>query len=220
MQTEDLIRQLGRELAPVRRLAPPWRRAAVWLASGAVYVAAVVLWARVRRGRLGIEAEPWYVVQQAALAAAACAAAVSAFASVVPGSGTRARWALAASVLVMAASLAWATMSDVRELGTLGVGQETDWPCVVSITLGGIGLWMVAAAMLRRGAALDPRLTSLLAGVAALSLANIEACVSRPHAFAITVIVWHGVTSGVVLMALTSLGRRTLAWRRTAAIGP
>ena len=46
---------------------------------------------------------------------------------------------------------------------------------------------------LRRGAPLTPLISSLLAGVAAFSVANLEACVSRSHAFAITVFLWHGV---------------------------
>ena len=53
---------------------------------------------------------------------------------------------------------------------------------------------------------LEPRLTAALAGVAAVSLANIEACVSRMHAFTATVIVWHGVTVVFVIAAFVAVG--------------
>jgi hypothetical protein len=66
--------------------------------------------------------------------------------------------------------------------------------------------------MLRRGAPLTPRSTAFLAGMAALSLANIEACLTRPHAFASTVLVWHGVTAVVFAGVFASLGRRWLRW--------
>jgi len=114
---------------------------------------------------------------------------------------------------VVVAALLWGCTEDVRNLGTLGIGRETDWPCVISITLGGAMLWGVAVAMLRRGAPLAPRVTSLLAGAGALSLANIEACISRPHAFSSTVVLWHGVTTALVLVMLVSLASEALPWR-------
>ena len=86
----------------------------------------------------------------------------------------------------------------------------------MSITLGGLALWTVASAMLRRGAVLEPRLTAVLAGVAAVSLANIEACVSRVHAFTATVIAWHGVTIALVMIGFVALGPRVLSRRRRA----
>jgi hypothetical protein len=95
------------------------------------------------------------------------------------------------------------------------VGRETDWPCVVSIVAGGLVLWGIAISMLRRGAPLAPRGTSLIAGVAALSLANVEACISRAHAFAVTVVVWHGAATMLVLLAAMALAAPALPWRRT-----
>jgi hypothetical protein len=96
------------------------------------------------------------------------------------------------------------------------VGRETDWPCVVSIATGGVLLWGVAAVMLRRGAALSPGLTGALAAIAALSVANLEACISRPHAFAITIVLWHGAATAIMLLVLAGAGRRVFVWPRTA----
>jgi hypothetical protein len=42
--------------------------------------------------------------------------------------------------------------------------------------------------------------------VAAVSLANVEACVSRVHAFTATVIVWHGATAALVMIGFMALG--------------
>ena len=66
--------------------------------------------------------------------------------------------------------------------------------------------------MLRRGTPLTPRTTALLAGLAALSVVNVEACVTRPHALAMAVPLWHGgtITLGVALFA--GMGRRWLRW--------
>jgi hypothetical protein len=212
MNTEDLITRLGDGLGPVRPLAPPWRRAAAWLGCAAAYVCGVVLIAWVRGRPLdGIGAD---VPQQAALMATAVAASVAAFASVVPASDSRAlSIPLIPGMLVMAA-LFWGCMVDVRMLGTLGIGRETDWPCVLSITLGGALLWSLAVAMLRRGAPLTPRMSSLLAGVAAFSVANLEACLSRSHAFTITILLWHGMTTALFVAVLAQVGGGLLTWRK------
>jgi hypothetical protein len=206
MKTEDLIHQLGGELRPVRRLLPPWQRGAIWLACGVLYVTAVVTFAWVRRGALGAESDAPYVLQQTALALTAVLAALAAFASVVPGTASRARAMLAAPIGLMMAALVWGTIRDLQQFGSVGVGRETDWPCVVSISLGGPALWTVAGIMLRRGAVLQPRLTAALAGVAAVSLANIEACLGRVHVFTSTVIVWHGAAVVLVIAAFVAVG--------------
>jgi len=61
---------------------------------------------------------------------------------------------------------------------------------------------------------MTPRLSSLLAGVAAFSVANLEACLSRSHTFTITVLLWHGMTSALLVTALTQVGRGLLTWKR------
>jgi hypothetical protein len=214
MKTDELIHELGRDLRPVRPLPSPARRAGLWLSIGVVYVAVVVTLGWVRRGQLGIETAAPYVLQQLALALTGLFAALAAFMSVIPGVTSRARVALVLPVLVMMAALAWSTLRDVQQFGTAGFGIETDWPCVVSTTLGGLALWGVAGVMLRRGAVLEPRMTALLAGIAAVSLANIEACLGRIHAFTATVIVWHGTTAVLLLLASLALGPLVLARRR------
>jgi hypothetical protein len=54
----------------------------------------------------------------------------------------------------------------------------------------------------------------MLAGVAAFSVANIEACLSRPHMFTITVLLWHGMTTALLVTALAQIGRSFLTWKK------
>jgi hypothetical protein len=216
MNTEDLVQRLGDNLEPVRPLAPPWRRAATWLACAAVYLCGVVILAWLRGRSLdGVGTD---VTQQGALIATAVSAAVAAFASVVPGSDRRVLGIpLVPGMLVMAA-LAWGCVVDLRMQGTLGVGRETDWPCVLSISVGGVLLWAVGVAMLRRGAPMTPRVSSLLVGVAAFSVANLEACLSRGHAFTITVLLWHGIATALFVAPLAQAGRALLTWNKAASL--
>lgn len=214
METDELIRDLGRELRPVRRLPPPWRRAAAWLLCSVAYLASVWTLAWIRHGGVGIETDAPYVLQQGTLMAAGVLASLSAFASVIPGETDRTRSGLVIAVIAMTAALIWGTARDLAHLGTVGIGRESDWPCVVSITLGALALWGVAGAMLRRGAVLEPRTTSVLAAIAAISVANIEACVSRFHAFTATVVIWHGATAAIVMLGLAVLGPQLIGRRR------
>ena len=211
MNTEDLIQRLGDRLEPVRPLAPPWRRAAAWLACAAAYLCGIVLlaWAR---GRSLAGAD---LVQQGALIATAISASVAAFASVVPASDKRMLGIPLAPGMLLMAALVWGCIVDVRMHGTFGVGREVDWPCVVSISVGGAVLWALGVAMLRRGAPLTPRVSSLLAGVAAFAVANLEACLSRPHVFTITVLLWHGMTTALLVTALAHVGRGLLTWKHS-----
>jgi hypothetical protein len=155
-------------------------------------------------------------VQQVTLASTGILAALAAFASVIPGTTSRSRAALILPLVAMMAALAWGTVRDVQQFGTVGLGRETDWPCVVSTTIGTLVLGGIASAMLRRGAVLEPRMTAVLAGTAAVSLANVEACLSRVHAFTATVIVWHGVTAAALLLGVLTLGPLVLARRRVS----
>jgi hypothetical protein len=187
----------------------------VWLAGSGVYVLTFVIVAWVRRGRFEVTAHDGAsVVQQLALIATAMVASLAAFVSVIPSAGRRVFMAPVVAGTVVMAALLWSCLADVQRQGTLGWGREADWPCVVSIVVGSVLLWSWAMAMLRRGAPLAPRFSSLLAGVAALSVVNLEACVSRPHQFGITVLVWHGMTTSLMLVALSQTGRGFLRWKR------
>jgi hypothetical protein len=115
-------------------------------------------------------------------------------------------------VATWAAALLWAGVLDLQASGTLGVTSQSDWPCVASMTVGGLVVGAPLVWMLRRGAPLTPGLTAFLAGLAALSVANIEACLTRPHAFALTVLLWHGGTIAAVAALCALTGRRWLRW--------
>jgi hypothetical protein len=212
MKTDELIERLAREAQPVTRLPRPGVRTAVWLLGGAAYLAVVVLLVLTGRSRGPVATDGLYLVQVGASVATGIAAAVAAFASVVPGAGRRARSLVVACGLVAMGTLAWGCLLDLRASGTFGAASQTDWPCVVSMTLGGGALWALMAVMLKKGAPLAPRTTALFAGVAALSLANVEACVTRPHPFASIVLLWHGTTILLLVAIFTGIGDRVLHW--------
>jgi hypothetical protein len=212
MKTDDLIERLGREATVVTPLPAPGVRTAVWLVWGVIYLVAVAAMIFTAMSPGGAVLTPLYLLQQGAALVTGITAARAAFVSVVPGASNRARLLPAISGAVWVASLLWGGLLDVRTSGTLGISGQTDWPCVISMTIGGAVLGAPMLVMLRRGAPLTPRATAFLGGLAALSLANIEACLTRPHAFAMTVLLWHGVTVAIAAAVFVWIGRRCLRW--------
>ena len=80
------------------------------------------------------------------------------------------------------------------------------------MAVGGLVVGAPLVWMLRRGAPLTPGLTAFLAGLAALSFANIEACLTRPHPFAVTVLLWHGGTVAALAALCALTGHQWLRW--------
>ena len=85
METDELIERLSASARPVRRLKPPWVRAGLWLALSLPYVVAVVWYKLVMVDTTQALSDARFIIEQAATFATAVAAAVAAFASVVPG---------------------------------------------------------------------------------------------------------------------------------------
>jgi hypothetical protein len=212
MKTDELIDRLGRNVTVTRPLPAPGIRTAVWVVWAVIYlvVGAVMMFALMSSA--GVMSTPLYLMQQGAALATGIMAARAAFASVIPGSSNRV-WVLPAiGAAVWGVLLVWAGVQDLQGSGTLGVTSESDWPCVVSMTVGGLVVGIPLAWMLRRGAPLTPRLTGVLAALAAMSFANIEACLTRPHAFALTVLVWHGGTIVAIAALCFLMGHRWFRW--------
>ena len=155
---------------------------------------------------------PLYLVQQSAALVTGIMAARAAFASVIPGANNRVWMMPAIGAGVWSLSLLWAGVLNLQAVGTLGVTSQSDWPCVASMTVGGLVVGAPLVWMLQRGAPLTPGLTAFLAALAALSFANIEACLTRPHAFALTVLLWHGSTVAASAALCALMGPRWLRW--------
>jgi hypothetical protein len=212
MNTDDLIDRLGRDATVAKPLPAPGMRTAVWMVWALGYLVVVAMMMFAVMSSAGVMLTPLYLVQQSAALVTGIMAARAAFASVIPGSKTRV-WVLPAiGAAVWGVSLLWAGVRDLQASGTLGVTSQSDWPCVVSMTLGGLVVGSPLVWMLRRGAPLTPGLTAFLAALAALSFANIEACLTRPHAFALTILLWHGGTVAAVAALCALTGRRWLRW--------
>jgi hypothetical protein len=212
MKTDELIDRLGRDVPVASPLPAPGIRTAVWMVWAVIYLVVVAVMMFAVMSSAGVMLSPLYLLQQGAALTTGIMAARAAFASVIPGSNNRVWMQPAIGAAVWGVSLLWAGVRDLQASGTLGATSQSDWPCVASMALGGLVVGAPLVWMLRRGAPLTPGLTAFLAGLAALSVANIEACLTRPHAFAMTVLLWHGGTVAAVAALCAFIGPQWFRW--------
>ena len=200
MNTNDLIQNLSRDLAPVRPLRRPGVRAVAWIAGAAVYVAALTALLAKTGSPIDL-AEPRVWLPHLAAIAACLLASWAAFASVIPGHSRRpAAWAVI-GVLVWIAAVVIASRWDADLETVVGAGHEA--ACVVMIIGGGAPLLVVMAVLLRRGAPFTPGATAAFAALAVGALTNIGACFWRPHAVDDVVLFWHGGAILALVLACT-----------------
>ncbi len=218
MNTDHLIERLGRDATVVNPLPAPGMRTALWMLWALSYLVVFAATMLAVASSAGVMPTPLYLVQQTAALVTGIVAVRAAFASVIPGSNNRVWMLPAIGAGAWGVSLLWAGVLDRHAFGTLGITSQSDWPCVVSLTVGGLVVGAPLVWMLRRGAPLTPRLTAFLAAIAALSVANVGACLTRPHAFASTVLLWHGSTVVAVAALCALTGYRWLRWRHTTIL--
>ena len=212
MKTDELIERLGHHVTVARPLPTPGMRTVLWMVWAVSYLVVVAVMMLATMSSAVVATSPLFLVQQGAALVTGIMAARAAFASVIPGAGDR-TWVMPAmGPAVWGVSLLWGGVLDLQASGTLGVTSQSDWPCVAAMAVGGLVVGAPLVWMLRRGAPLTPRVTAFLGAVAALSVVNIEACLTRPHAFALTVLLWHGGTIAAIAALCALMGHRWFRW--------
>jgi hypothetical protein len=217
MKTEDFIVGLAREAHPVRRLPPPWRRARLWAVATAIYLAAVVVFMAPPDRLATAFGDLRFLFEQVAAALVGLTASAAALATVVPGHSRRVLIAPIAASLLWIATVAIGGWHDALRYGAAGTGLQTDWPCMVAITMIAIPPAVALVRMLQYGAPLTSRLTLALAALSAAGFANVAACVMRPHESTLTVLLWHGTLALVLCGIAALLGTSVLNWSRAAS---
>ena len=205
-----LIDALGAELAPVRRLPPPWRRAAGWL----LVVAAIAAVLLERYGVSGM-LRRWAGAPDLAWAGigavlTAATAAWAAFSLGVPGRSPR--WAL----LPLPPALLWIGASGLGCLrewiapDTLLAGPHQAGGCLFFIVSFSVPLSALLIWLLRRACPLRPLLTAVLIGLAsaAASASLLEICHEFDAAF--TDLLMHALAVAIVIGLNAAMGGRRL----------
>ncbi len=208
MQTDELIRRLSQDVAPVRRVTPPMQAALGWLALAVAVVAAGVLIAGLRHD---VEHRLMLMHEQVNLLAAlatGAAAAVAAFHLALPDRSDR--WAL----LPVPFAIFW--ISGLG-LGCIAEFIERGWPalgvsfaCMRFIIGFGVPLTLGMLWMTRHAARIRPGPVTWLAGLAAAALASVGLSLVHHLEAAAMVLIWHGLSVLLVMLLSRLWGARAL----------
>jgi len=213
MDTERLIQTLVDTAKPVRPLPRPWIRSVFWLAIAIPYMALVV-YVMSPRGDLMVKiTEARYIVEQLAALATGIAAAITAFATTIPGYS---RKILLLPVLPLAGwlgALGEGCVSTLIQSGLNGLTLQSDWFCLPAIALVGAIPAVAMVVMLRRGAPLMPCTTVTLGALAAAGLGNFGLRLFHPQDASFMVLVWQFGSVFILTAVAGCSGRHILNWR-------
>jgi len=201
LDTDKLIEQLAADAAPVKRLRPPGKRLALWLALSVPYIALVAYVHGLVVDMPALGADPRFLIEEAAALATAIAAGYAAFSTLVPGRSRSVMWLPLIPLSVWLISIGKGCIDDWIRSGPQGLELHIDWMCMPPMAWVGIVPVIAMVVMLRRGAPLMPRVTVALGGLAIGALANAGLQLFHLADISIMVLVWHFGTT-VLLTAL------------------
>ena len=211
--TETLIRELAGRTLPVRPLARPGVRAAAWLAIAVPSALLVVVMMPGRGDWVSRLLLPRVVSEEAFALTTGMLAAIAAFASVVPGYDRKILLLPVVPLALWLGGLGQNVVRDWLQLTSQGFSMQAEWVCLPATIMAGTVPAIAMAVMLRRGAPLTPRLSSLLGGLAAGGLGNLGVCVTHHTYGNVLVLAWHlGIVVALTLI-VGSAGRRLLNWQ-------
>jgi hypothetical protein len=212
--TADLIRRLAAAGTPVRPLARPWIRTALWCAVSLPYLWLLSLvWPHADTAVL---MDQRFVIEQAAALATGLTAAAAAFATIVPGASRRIVLAPIVPLALWMGHLERLCAGDWSASGHLPA-ILIHWACFPATVVAGIVPAVAIVVMLRRGAPMTPRLTTALGALAVAGLANFGIRFVHPFDASFVVLAWHVAAVFALSAAVASFGNRVFSWRNAIA---
>lgn len=212
--TDDLIAELAGGLTPVKRLAPPGKRLAGWLALA--LPVSLLLGAVVEQQHLALAMErirdPRILTELAAILLTALSAGYAALSSAQPGRSPKV-WALPVAPFALWLSLVGENCWRLFE--QVGPGQFSlapHWTCYPSVAATGFAPALVMALLLKRGALLTPTVTVALGTLAAAALGAVGLRLYHPPDATALLMLWQLIAT-VTFLGLASLVSGLLARR-------
>jgi hypothetical protein len=213
MQTDDLIARLAAGLAPVRRVAPPWRAALTWLGLALLVIGGAVAIFGFRHDIAQRVMLPEEQINLLAALLTGVAAAFAAFQLALPDRDSR--WALLPLPFAVfwLSGLGWGCLRDLAEHGSLRLGVS--FACMRFIIGFGVPLTAAMLWMARHAAPIRPGPVAVLGGLAAAAVASVGLSLVHHLDAAAMVLIWHGGSVLLVMLASWLWGPRAMQ-----AVGP
>lgn len=215
MKTEELIRTLAADSAPMQRLPHPALRAMIWLAISTVYVAGIVGIMGLRPDIAAKLAEPRFLVEVGAAYLTSMTAAAAAFCASCPGRPLWERFAPLPFLVIWLASLGEGCWRSWLQSGPDGLALRPDLQCFPTILIVSIVPAVFIFVMVRRAAPIAPITTSALATLAAAALAAAALRLFHAQDASLMVLVWQFGSVALLAGIAALFGQYLLPWPRT-----
>jgi len=210
--TSDLIDALVEAATPVRRLRPPWLRAALWLLVAAIVLGLLCIAHGVRADLLVRLREPVFVLSMIGALATAMLAALAAFTLSLPDSS---RWWLvlpAPGLAVWVSTIGYGCLTDWVRMDPEGVRMGEAARCFATLFLTSVPLSVAMLIMLRHAALLRPTAVSAVGGLAIAAMTSFALSLLHDLDATIMILLWNLGTAALIAGLASAFGRPTLSW--------
>ena len=212
VRTEDLIQEMVRDARPVRRLASPVWRLALWLGPSLLSSAAIVQAMGLRPDIQEKLAEPTYVIEVVAALLTGVLAGLAALCATYPGRPVWERFAPLPPLAVWLGSLGDGCWRTLMRMGPDGLHFMPDLICFPTIVIVGALPAFLIFRMVRRGAPTAPVSTMALAALAAAALGAAALRLFHPQDASVMVLVWQFGSVALLTLLGAAAGQRILRW--------
>jgi hypothetical protein len=202
--TPDLIAALAADATPVRRLRPPFARAAAWLIFAVLLIAAITVVHGLRPDLAERLRQPVFTLGIVASLVTGILATVASFLVSLPD---RSRlWLLlpAPSFAVWLSAIGYGCLTDWVSLGPNSVRVGEAVRCFVILVVTSLPLSLVLLAMLRHAAPLRPTLVTLAGSLSVAAITATALSLFHNPDATIMILIWNLGTS-VLIIALACL---------------
>jgi len=210
--TSDLIDLLAGSVTPVRRLRPPFLRAALWL-SLAAGVLGLLCIAHGLRTDISLRLrEPVFVASMIGALATAILAAMASFKLSLPDSS---RWWLALplpALAVWVSSIGYGCLTNWVRIDPEGIHMGEAAGCFATLLLTSVPLSIAMLVMLRHAALLRPTAVAAIGGLAIAAMTSFTLSLIHDLDAKIMILLWNLGSATLIAGLASAFGRPALTW--------
>jgi hypothetical protein len=212
MRSEDLIKALAADAAPVRRLTAPMVRVALWLVVSAAYAAVIVAVMGLRPDLPSRLTDGRFVVELGAAFMTSVLAAAAAFCAGCPGRPVWERFAPLPALGLWFLSLGEGCWQSFVAARGEGLQFQQDFLCFPSIALVSIVPAALILIMIRQAAPIAPVTTTALGVLAAAALGATALRLFHAQDASAMILVWQFGSVALLAGFGALMGRQILRW--------
>ncbi|MDE2005140.1 MAG: DUF1109 family protein [Rhodospirillales bacterium] len=211
METERLIEELSTGLTPVRPLAAPSRRLALWFALSVPAIAAVAWGFGLRPDLAARFATPGFALEFGAALLTGIAGGYAALCAVLPDQPGWKIWLPAAPLLLWLGTLGRQCLEVALRLGPEGLRVTSDAMCLPAIALGGLVPALAITLLLRRARGVRAGHACFCGALGAAALGAAALRLYHPQDAAVMVLVWQFGSVALLSPLAGAIGRLLVA---------